>query len=286
MTKDTAPEISVVLPVYNEAANLDELHARLTAALTAIVPAWELIFVDDGSRDGSFEVLKLLHAKDPIHVSILRFSRNFGHHVALSAGLERARGRFTAIMDSDLQDRPEELPRLFAKILEGFDCVYGIRVSRRHSLLKRLSSRAFIAILNAMTRTDIPMTSSIFRVMSRRFVDSFNQLQERDRFVTGLMSWIGFAQTGLEVEHGARTRGETKYSLSKMLRLALDSVTSFSYRPLQMASLLGLTTAALSLVAIVVFAVRRIAWGLGVEGWTSVMVAILFLGGVQLMALE
>jgi dolichol-phosphate mannosyltransferase len=279
------PEISVALPVFNEEGTLEELHRRLTVVLAGMGLPYELVFVDDGSADGSWATLRQLHARDPEHVRVVRFSRNFGHHVALTAAMRESRGRWTVIMDSDLQDRPEEIPALHAKAQEGFDCVFGVRAVRRHGWFKRATSSLFVALMNRVVQMEVPINTSVLRIMSRRFVDAFNALPERHRFITGLMSWMGFRQVGIPVEHGERYAGDTKYSLSKMLLLSIAAVTSFTFRPLQIASWMGTLTALAAMFGIAVLFYRRLVLGYGIVGWTSVMVTILFLGGVQLVAL-
>lgn len=279
------PEISVALPVFNEEGTLDELHRRLTAALQGLGVPYEIVFVDDGSSDGSWATLQALHARDPEHVRVVRFSRNFGHHVALTAAMRESRGAWTVIMDSDLQDRPEEIPALYAKAKEGWDCVFGIRQTRRDGWFKRATSQAFVALMNRIVHMQVPINTSVLRIMNRRFVDAFNSLPERHRFITGLMSWMGFRQVGIPVQHGERYAGETKYSLSKMVLLSVAAVTSFTFRPLQIASWIGTLTALAAMLGIGVLFYRRLVLGYGIVGWTSVMVTILFLGGVQLVAL-
>ncbi|MCB0405349.1 MAG: glycosyltransferase family 2 protein [Bdellovibrionales bacterium] len=283
-TSQATCELSIVVPLYNEEANVEELYRRLTATLESLALSYELLFVDDGSRDSTFSKLLSLRTADP-RVGVLRFSRNFGHHLAITAGLQNAAGRYTVLMDGDLQDRPEDIPALYAKIKEGYQCVFGIRATRHDSPFKRLSSKLFAYLMNKLVKLDVPLNSCVFRIMDRQFVDAFNQLGERHRFVTGLMSWMGFKQVGIAVVHDKRFAGQTKYPLLKMLLLALNSVTSFSFRPLQIASLVGGLTALCSVLGIVILFYRRLVLGYGVTGWTSVMVTILFLGGVQLIAL-
>jgi dolichol-phosphate mannosyltransferase len=279
------PEICVALPVFNEEGTLDELHRRLSAVLGGMGLSYELVFVDDGSADGSWAKLQALHARDPEHVRVVRFSRNFGHHVALTAAMRESRGRWTVIMDSDLQDRPEEIPALHARAQQGFDCVFGVRAVRRHGWFKRVTSSLFVTLMNRVVQMEVPINTSVLRIMNRRFVDSFNALPERHRFITGLMSWMGFRQVGIPVEHGERYAGDTKYSLSKMVLLSVAAVTSFTFRPLQLAAWMGTLTALAAMIGIGVLFYRRLVLGYGIVGWTSVMVTILFLGGVQLVAL-
>lgn len=285
-TAKTTPtcELSVVVPLFNEEANVEELYRRLTATLEPLSLRYELLFVDDGSRDSTFPKIVSLREKDS-RLGVLRFSRNFGHHLAITAGLQHAAGQYTVLMDGDLQDRPEDIPALYAKIKEGYQCVFGIRATRHDGPFKRISSKLFAYLMNKLVKLDVPLNSCVFRIMDRQFVDAFNQLEERHRFVTGLMSWMGFRQVGIPVVHDKRFGGQTKYPLLKMILLALNSVTSFSFRPLQIASWVGGLTALCSVLGIAILFYRRLVLGYGVTGWTSVMVTILFLGGVQLIAL-
>ncbi len=280
---DGAPRISVVAPVFNEDGNVDELHRRLTRVLAELGEPYEIVLVDDGSTDGSFERLDRIHARDA-HVRVIRLSRNFGHHIAITAGLDAARGELVVMMDADLQDLPEEIPRLYARLQEGFDVVYGIRTEKKHSRAKRLASWGFFGLMRRAL-AQFEMSAGIFRIARRPVVDAVRECRETHRFVIGLMSWAGFRQTGLEVRHGERHSGETKYPLSKQLRLALTTVVSFTALPLQLTTYLGLAVAASSFAYGIVIVLRKVVWDLGELGWPSMMLAILFLGGVQLVAL-
>lgn len=278
-----APDVSVVLPVYDEEGNLEELHRRLTDALCRMGVTYELVFVDDGSQDRSFELLSELAKTDP-RVRALSFSRNFGHHIAITAGIDAARGEAVVLMDADLQDRPEEIPKLYAKLLEGYDVVYAIRMAKKHSLFKRVASLAFNRVMNRIVEGH-EIDTAIFRIARRRVIDAVKECREQARMVLGLFSWVGFRQTGVEVTHGERHAGETKYSLVKMIRLALHTVTGFSRIPLQVASYLGLIAAVSSFAVGGYFIWLKLAYDAAVEGWTSTIVAALFLGGVQLLCL-
>lgn len=275
---------SVVIGVFNEQENLDELYRRLTAVMQGLNGPYEVIFVDDGSTDESFQIMKRLHEQDP-RVKILKLSRNFGHHLALTAGVDYANGEAVILMDADLQDQPEEIPKLIEKLSQGYDVAYGIRKNRKDGLTKRIGSQLFLVTMNRMVGSDHFATGGVFRAMNRQVCDELNRCRETSRFITGLVSWLGFNQVGVEIEHGARHAGRTKYNLWRMIKLALNTLTSFSYLPLQVASYLGLVTAlvSLSLGAYVLF--RRIFLGVPVSEWSSLMVAISFLGAVQLMVL-
>ncbi len=277
------PYFSIILPIYNEEGVLPELHARLTAVLRTVGKTYELVFVDDGSRDRSFALLRDLYQADP-HVRVLQFSRNFGHHIAMTAGMDAVRGEVVVMMDSDLQDQPEEIPAMFAKLEEGFDVVYGIRMNKQHSWIKRLNSAMFLWVMRRVVRGFEP-SSGIFRMARRRVIDAVKQCRETNRLIVGLLSWAGFKQTGIPVQHGKRFAGETKYTLSKQIRLAVTSILAFSDFPLRMVVYLGLLVSLTSFIFAAVVIARRVLFGLGEIGWPSLMTAILFLGGIQLLSL-
>lgn len=276
--------ISVVAPVFNEHSTLPELHRRLTEVLRPLGP-YEIVLVDDGSSDGSWDTLLELAARDS-HLRLLRLSRNFGHQAALSAGLDAARGEAIVLMDADLQDPPEVIPQLVGKWREGFDVVYAVRGEREGEPRLRLASiTLFYRLLYRITSTEIPQNVGDFRLLSRRAADAITAMPERARFLRGMTSWIGFRQTGVQYTREARFAGESKYPPRKLLRLALDGITSFSTAPIKLVTALGF--------ALVVFCVGVLAWTLYVrfftshhpQGWTSVIAVVLLLGGVQLLSL-
>jgi len=276
---------SVVAPLYNEEGNLRILYDRLRPVLQQLArDDWEIIFVDDGSRDDSWQVVEQLHKQDA-RVTGLRFSRNFGHHVALTAGLDVSRGARVVTMDSDLQDRPEDLPKLVAKMDEGYDLVCAERVGRKHSPGKTLSSRVFLWLLNRASDVPYPITGAVYRIMSRPFVDELCRLRERHRLFTGLTSWLGFRQASAPVEHGERHSGKPKYGFRKMLALAADSIFSFSSKPLHILTGLGGVTSLLALALGVYLLVRYSASGSSATGWASIVAAVAFFGGAILFAL-
>lgn len=276
------PELSVVIPVFNEEENLPELYRRLTSVLGGAVSSWEILFVDDGSRDRSWEIIRGLVEADP-HVRGLRFSRNFGHQMAFAAGLDHARGHAVVIMDADLQDPPELIPELLAKHREGFEVVYAVRTARHgETFFKRLTARLFYRLLARITSVAIPLDTGDFRLMGRRAVEAFRRLPERHRFTRGLVAWLGFPQTGVPYERAPRHAGTTKYPLRKMLRFAADAITSFSHVPLQLATWLGFLVSGFAFFYILVVIALKFA-GISWPGYTSLMAAILFLGGVQLV---
>lgn len=283
-TPPSDPYFSIVVPVFNEEGNLAELHRRLRATLEGTGKTYEIVFVDDGSVDGSYARIAELHESDP-NVRAIRFSRNFGHHIAITAGMDAAQGQCVCLMDADLQDQPEEIPKLHAKLLEGFDVVYGIRQNKQHSLFKRVSSRLFLLVMNAIVAEGRSINTHIFRLARRPVVRAVNACREHARFIVGLVSWVGFRQIGIPVEHGKRFAGETKYSLWKMIRLATTSMTAFSLVPLQLASYLGFAVSVSSVAFGVYLIVKKFLLNTAVEGWTSTMVSMFFLGGAQLLCL-
>ena len=281
----SGPTLSIVVPVFNEEAILDTLHARVVAAPERSGERFELVLVDDGSRDGSWEKMTAAAARDP-RVVLVRLSRNFGHQVAISAGVDAARGEAVVLMDADLQDPPEVILEMIARWRAGYDVVYGRR-SRRlgESWFKRTTAAAFYRVIRGLTSVDIPADTGDFRLMSRRVVEVLKRLEERNRFVRGLVAWIGWRQTAVEYERAERLAGETKYPLRKMVRFAADAIVSFSIAPLRVATALGLVVSTLSFgYAVYAVLARIFSWDV-VQGWASLMVAVLFLGGVQLISL-
>lgn len=280
------PDISVVLPVYNEEAGLPELHRRVVEVLAAQGWSYEVIFVNDGSRDRSWpRILELANADR--HVCGINLSRNFGHQIAITAGVEFSRGATVVVMDSDLQDPPELIPVLHAKHREGFDVVYAQRRTREgETWFKEFTAKLFYRLIRRMTTIDIPVDTGDFRLMSRRVVDDLKRLQEQSRFVRGLVTWVGYNQAPVLYDRNRRYGGTTKYPIAKMMKFALDGITGFSSQPLRLASHVGLFLALASLALMVVLTIYKIAGGQGIiPGWTSLAVAVLFLGGVQLLAI-
>lgn len=275
-------DLSVVVPVFNEEDNLAALHSRLSQVLAGVAEEWEIVFVDDGSRDRSWDLICELAAADG-HVRGLRFSRNFGHQMAFAAGLEHARGEVVVIMDADLQDPPELIPDLLAKHREGYEVVYAVRQSRAgETAFKKATAAMFYRTLRAITRVDIPVDTGDFRLMGPRALAAFRRLGEQHRFTRGLVAWLGFTQVGVPYARAPRHAGETHYPLRTMLRLAVDAITSFSHVPLQLATWLGFVVSGLSFLYILVVIALKFA-GISWPGYTSLMAAILFLGGVQLV---
>jgi glycosyltransferase involved in cell wall biosynthesis len=277
-------EISAVLPVYNEEESLPVVHKRLTRVFEKLGRPYEIVFVNDGSTDGTEEIMRQLSERDPHVVSVL-LSRNFGHQICLTAGLDHSSGEFIAMMDSDLQDPPELLPRMLAKIDEGFDVVYAVRKKRAdESAFKKATAAVFYRLLRSVAGIDIPLDTGDFRVIRRNALESVLALRESNRFLRGMFSWVGYRQTGVYYNRPGRFAGETKYPLRKMVKFALDGILSFSSLPLRLATFMGFTFAALgTLYASRVFYV----WVRGgtVQGWASTVLAVVILGSVQLITL-
>ena len=278
-------KLSVILPVRDEAPVIPDLIPRLTGALDALDVSWEAILVDDGSRDSSWALLEDAAANDE-RIRAIRFSRSFGHQIALSAGLRLASGAAVVTMDSDLQHPPELIASLLAKAAEGYDVVYAVRgEADNESWFKRESARAFYWLFGRLTALDLPQAGGDFRYMSRRVVDALLAMPERHRFLRGMTSWVGFEQAIVEYERQPRAAGVSKYTLRKMLAFGWDAVVSFSSLPLRVASVLGLVFSFLGLVYLTYVIAVRLFTEQAVAGWTSVVAAVVVLGGVQLLCL-
>jgi len=280
-----APLLSIVVPCFNEQEVIPETWRRLRGLRDAIHDcAIEFVFVDDGSRDGTLEALRAIARGDP-SVRILAFARNFGHQLAVTAGIDAAAGDALVIIDADLQDPPELIPEMLCKWREGYDVVYGTRLERPgESWFKLATARAYYRVLDRLSEVSIPLDTGDFRLISRRVADTLRAMPERDRFLRGMVSWIGFRQCALPYRRAERFAGVSKYPLGKMLRFATDGILSFSSAPLRLSVNLGLIAAALALIGILYALVLRIFTNIWVEGWTALMIAVLFLGGVQLIS--
>jgi dolichol-phosphate mannosyltransferase len=278
--------LSVVAPLYNEEGNVSELVRRLRASADGcIVDGYELVFVDDGSTDRTLELLRQHAAVDP-RIVIVQLSRNFGHQLAATAGLDIARGDAIVLIDADLQDPPELIPAMVERWRAGFDVVYAVRRSRKgESAFKTFTARTFYRITRRLTKVAIPVDTGDFRLMSRRVVDALKTIRERHRFIRGLVSWVGFPQTAIAYDRDARFSGDSKYPVSKMLRFAIDGITSFSDIPLRFASWFGFIVSGVAFVVAISEILIRIFTGYNLPGYTSLIFAILFLGGVQLIGI-
>jgi dolichol-phosphate mannosyltransferase len=280
-------KISIVVPVFNEEQVLTELYRRICQVMEQVGQPWELILVDDGSSDQSSKMIAGLNEEDN-RVKGITFSRNFGFQLAVTAGLAHSQGDAVILADADLQDPPEVIPQMIEKWLEGYDVVYGVRISREgETWFKRTTAKIFYRIIQRITSVKIPLDTGDFRLMDRRVVNAILKMKERNRFLRGMVPWVGFSQVGIPYERQARFAGEAKFtSVRKMLPFALDAITGFSYFPLQLATLLGFVIAAVSLVAIlIVIGLRVFGPTQELSGQATTLVAVLFLGGVQLISL-
>ncbi|MBL8088817.1 MAG: glycosyltransferase family 2 protein [Anaerolineales bacterium] len=276
---------SIIAPIYNEIDNLPELYRRVKEVMDASNETWELILVDDGSTDGSTDKIRELAKQDKTIRPVI-FARNFGHMVAITAGWDYARGDAVVIIDADLQDPPEVILELAKKWKEGYEVVYAVRSEREgETWFKKVTASLFYRIIYKITDVKIPVDTGDFRLMDRKVVNVLKQMKERHRFPRGMSAWVGFKQIGVTYKRAARTAGVTKYPFNKMLRLALNAVTSFSYFPLQVATFFGFISAGVAILAIPLVIVLRIAGSHFFEGQTTTLISVLFLGGVQLISL-
>ena len=282
---DARQKISLIVPIYNESAVIDEFYRRASDALEAIEGMdYEIVFIDDGSRDDSYQQLAALAEQDS-RIRVLKFSRNFGHQIAITAGLDYTTGDCIAIIDADLQDPPEVVAEMVAKWHEGYDVIYGKREEREgETFVKLVTAKVFYRLLAKMVRIEIPTDVGDFRLMSRRAAEQLMRMREKDRYVRGLVSWIGFKQTGVMYRRDKRYAGETKYPLRKMLKFALDGITSFSTVPLKLATWLGYFASFVGFLYLSTVFVQK-AMGITVPGFATIVVSVLFMGGVQLICL-
>jgi len=283
-SSEARPELSVVAPLFNERENIAELYRRTTDSVRAIGLDYEMVLVDDGSRDGTPELIDDLRDRDP-HVVVVRLSRNFGHQAAVSAGLDHARGAAVVVIDGDLQDPPELIADFVEKWREGFEVVYAVRRGRKEGWLKRLGYHAFYRLWSAISDLDIPLDSGDFCLMDRQVVDVLRHLPEQMRFVRGLRSFVGFRQVGLVYDRSARAEGAPKYTMTGLVSLAVDGLVSFSSRPLRLVTYLGLFTISIAVALLVWVFTDAIANGTSPRGWASTLVTVLFMGSIQLFSL-
>ncbi|MBI5569273.1 MAG: glycosyltransferase family 2 protein [Desulfomonile tiedjei] len=283
--------ISIVVPVYNEQESLPELFRRLGASAETWGEPFEVLLVDDGSADASWEGIRALNAQDPRWKAV-RLGRNFGHQAAISAGIHFAGGDCVVVMDGDLQDSPEDIGHFIEKWREGYHVVYAVRTRRKESSAKKAAYKVFYRMLAALSYVHMPLDAGDFGLMDRKVVDILKSMPERNRFVRGLRSWVGFKQIGIPHERQARAAGEVKYTYWKLLKLAVDGIFSFSAIPLRLATFLGIGTSILSIIAAVFYLLTRLFpaffQGIGfpmVPGFASLIIAVFFLGGVQLTCL-
>jgi dolichol-phosphate mannosyltransferase len=282
------PLLSVVVPIYFEQDTIGEFYSRMKSVLAGLEPdlRHELVFVNDGSSDRSLEILKELSGRDR-SVRVINFSRNFGHQIAITAGIDNAAGDAVVVIDGDLQDPPEVVRGMVEKWREGYKVVYGVRSVRKgESRFKRMTARLFYRLIAQMSDVKLPLDSGDFRLMDRMVVEALNTIREENRYIRGLVSWVGFSQYGLEYERDSRYAGETKFSVKKMVKFALDGITSFSDRPLRLSSKLGMVVTLLAFLSMIWLIIGRLFYPeRTTAGWTSLLVVVLFLGGIQLISI-
>ncbi|MBM3144084.1 MAG: glycosyltransferase family 2 protein [Chloroflexi bacterium] len=279
------PTYTIIAPIFNEVENIPELYRRICEVMDSTAEPWELVMVDDGSTDGSTGLIRKLAGEDG-RVRPVIFARNFGHQIAVTAGLDYSRGEAVVVIDSDLQDPPEVILEMIARWREGYEVVYAVRAEREgETWFKKFTASLFYRLIYRITDVDIPLDTGDFRLLDRKVVDVMGQMRERHRFLRGMSVWVGFEQTGVEYKRAARFAGETKYPFKKMLKFATDAITSFSYFPLQVAMYVGFVSAGFSILAIPVVVILRLAGSQAFFGQASALIAVLFLGGVQLISL-
>ncbi len=279
------PVFSIIAPIFNEAESMPELYRRVSEVMEATGQPWELVLIDDGSSDNSNVLMRELAEKDE-RVRPVVFARNFGHQIAVTAGLDYARGDAVVIIDADLQDPPEVIPELIEKWREGYQVVYAVRAEREgESWFKLWTASLFYRLILKITDVKIPLDTGDFRLLDRKVVDVMKQMRERYRFLRGMSSWVGFKQVGVPYRRAARFAGESKYPLKKMFKLAMNAVTGFSYFPLQLATYVGFIAAGIAILAIPVAIIIHLLDPFQLSGQTTTLIAVLFLGGVQLISL-
>lgn len=276
---------SIIAPIFNEQDNIPELHRRVSEVMNSTGEPWELLLVDDGSTDRSTEMIRELAKKDS-HVRPVIFARNFGHQIAITAGWDFARGDAVVVIDADLQDPPELILEMAKKWREGYEVVFAVRAEREgESWFKLWTASLFYRLISRITDVKIPLDAGDFRLMDRKVVDVLKSMRERHRFPRGMSAWVGFKQVGVEYKRAARVAGETKYPFRKMFRLALNAITGFSYFPLQVATFFGFISAGFAILAIPVVVYLRASGSQAFFGQATTLIAVLFLGGVQLISL-
>ncbi len=278
-------ELSVVIPVFNEQEIIPQLYSRIQAAVGSITSDYELIFVNDGSKDATLYRLIELSTHDK-KVKFINFSRNFGHQIAVTAGLDYCRGKAVVIIDGDLQDPPEIIPDMYRKFQEGFEVVYAKRTKRKgETFFKRFTAKLFYRILKRITSVDIPMDVGDFRLIDRKIVDCLKLMPEQNKFLRGQIAWLGFRQTFVEFERDSRTTGKTGYPLGKMIKFALDGITGFSNTPLRLVTNLGVFISFVAFVVIIYALYAHYFMHQTITGWTSLIISSMFIGGIQLLSI-
>ncbi|MEO6904269.1 MAG: glycosyltransferase family 2 protein [Bacteroidia bacterium] len=279
-------KISIIIPIYNEESNIYKLYERLLLVIKTLQVEYEFIFINDGSKDNSLFILKELIEKNNA-VKYISFSRNFGHQVAVSAGLDKVSGDVTVIIDADLQDPPELIIEMYAKLKEGYQVVYAKRKSRNgESFLKKFTAKFFYRLLAKITSVNIPVDTGDFRILDQKVVKILRQMPEQHKFLRGQISWVGFKQTFVEYDRDERNAGQTGYTYKKMIRFAIDGLTSFSNLPLKFATVVGFFVSSLSFILICYALYQKFfLQETTIKGWTSLMISVLFIGGIQLLCI-
>lgn len=274
---------SIVVPVYNEEEVIQETYKRLTKIMEETKESYEIIFINDGSRDRTLELAEQICNQDK-QVKVLNFSRNFGHQIAVTAGMEYSCGQAVVIIDADLQDPPEVILKMIEKWKEGYDVVYGKRIKRKgETAFKKITAKCFYRFLDSMTNVNIPVDTGDFRLIDRKVCDTMNTLTEKSRYVRGLVSWVGYKQIAVEYVREERFAGETKYPLKKMIKLASDAIMSFSYKPLKIAGFIGILLSMVSFLYLLVIIWQKVFTNTTVPGWASILAVMLFFNGVTLV---
>jgi len=279
------PTYTIIAPIYNEIDNIQVLYMRVCEVMDSTGEPWEFVMVDDGSSDGSTDAILELRKKDDKIVPVI-FARNFGHQIAVTAGLDYSQGKAVTIIDADLQDPPEVILSLIEKWKEGYEVVYATRSKREgETWFKLFTASAFYRLIQRITDINLPMDTGDFRLLDRKVVDVMGSMREKHRFLRGMSVWVGFRQIGVEYERAERLAGETKYPLKKMFKLASDAITGFSYFPLQLATYLGFAFTGISFLAILALIILRLVGSQFLIGQAATLIAVLFLGGVQLLSI-
>lgn len=278
-------QYSVVVPLYNEESVIQESYKRLKSVMDSTEESYEIIFVNDGSRDKTVELTKEICGKDN-NIKLVSFSRNFGHQIAITAGMDSSSGNAVIVIDADLQDPPEVMLKMIEKWKEGYEVVYGKRISRKgETFFKKVTAKMFYRILNSLTDVDIPVDTGDFRLIDRKVCDALKTIPERNRYVRGLVSWLGFKQIGVEFAREERFAGETKYPLKKMIKFATDAISSFSYKPLKLSTFAGGTMAGLSFLYLIFVVFEKLFTHNTVHGWASLVAVTLFCNGITFLML-
>jgi dolichol-phosphate mannosyltransferase len=282
----TSVEISIVSPVFNEEAGIAAFYAEVKRVCVSQAIDYEIVLVDDGSRDGTFAALLKIQREDPAHVRVIRLARNFGHQLAITAGMREARGQAVVIMDSDLQDPPSVIPEFIRRWREGYAVVYGQRTERKaETWFKKKTAELFYRMIRASARIDIPSNAGDFYLLDRKVVEVINAMDERHRFLRGLIVWVGFRRVAVNYVREGRHAGSTKFSVGKMFNFAFDAITAFSFAPLRLVAAAGAFIAFIAFLGILLIIYERLFTQYTVAGWSSLMVVVLFIGGIQLLAI-